>query len=189
VDHNRFTVSIRSVSGVPSRRDLLRGLAGAGLGLGATRLPHVAAAKKKRRSKKQKARPNAFGCLSVGVACKNADQCCSGICEGKNGKRSCRAHDTGGCKPGVRDTTCAASGTDMPCTTSAGAREGRCNTTTGNAGYCAVTRDCFECRTDMECQEFCGPGAACIPCADCPDTGGTSCATADGTCVPPPRPL
>ena len=42
---------------------------------------------------------NGFGCLDVGQACKNADECCSGRCRGK-GKKHCKAHDTGGCKAG-----------------------------------------------------------------------------------------
>jgi hypothetical protein len=90
LNQHRIAVVTRSLTSVPSRRDVLRGLVGAGLGLGAARLPAVVAAKKKR---KKKVKPNAFGCLNVDAACKNADQCCSGICEGKK----CRAHGIGTC--------------------------------------------------------------------------------------------
>jgi hypothetical protein len=172
MDQNRFAVLTHSMTRIPSRRDVLRGLVAAGLGLQAAPRPDVAAAKKRK-----KVRFNAFNCVSVGGFCKNAGQCCSGICEGKKGKRKCRAHDTGGCQPGGRDTICSASGTDIPCTTSTGAEVGQCNTTTGNAGFCAAAGSCFACTKDAQCQERYGqPEAACIRCDKCPQTGGTSCA-------------
>lgn len=57
MDENRSASLLRSVRGFPSRRHLLRGLAGAGLGLAGTRLPATVAAKKKRRKKKRKQAP------------------------------------------------------------------------------------------------------------------------------------
>jgi hypothetical protein len=55
VDRSHFAALTRALIAVPSRRHLLRGLAGAGLGLGVARLPQFAAAKKRKR-KKQAAR-------------------------------------------------------------------------------------------------------------------------------------
>ncbi|MGH2617078.1 MAG: hypothetical protein ACRDJC_17740, partial [Thermomicrobiales bacterium] len=125
MDQHRLTVVTRTLTSLPSRRDVLRGLFGAGLGLAAIRLPNVAAAKKKRR-KVKKARPNAFGCLEVGDPCKTADQCCSGICQGKKPKKGkkdkskCIAHNVGEC--GVGQDSCTAE--DFPC---------------GNNGFCYHT--------------------------------------------------
>src|SRR5215217_6836958 len=47
---------------LPSRRDVLRSLAGAGLGLGALRLPGIAAAKKKRKKRKKKTEQSTASC-------------------------------------------------------------------------------------------------------------------------------
>ncbi len=176
VNQHRFDGLTRSLASVPSRRDVLRGLAGAGLELGAARLPGVVAAGETRR-KVKKARPNAFGCLDVGNRCKNADQCCSGLCRGKRGKRRCRAHNTEGCTAGAPPHICDLG--NRPCTSSLG-DPGFCQTTTGKAGYCAAGGMCHACTTDAECRtaqggQF-GPLAACVRCAGCTLTGGTACA-------------
>jgi len=175
MNQNRFAAVTRLVSGVPSRRDLLRGLAGVGLGLGAARLPDRVEARKKGKPRIPK--PNAFGCLNVGDACKRAGQCCSGICEGKKGKRSCKAHDTGTCSTGGQPGTCG--GTDVACTSSLD-EEGYCATTTGNAGYCMLYPFCYACETDGDCRAaeggVLGPRAACIRCANCASFAGTACA-------------
>lgn len=175
MDKNRFDAVTRSLGGVPSRRTLLRALAGAGFGLGIAHPPYAGAARKKRKPRITR---NAFGCVDVGRFCKRADQCCSGVCAGKPGKKRCRAHDTGGCRPGAQDGSCTEPATDVPCTTSAGNTDGYCNTTTGGAGFCAYSGGCFACTRDAQCQELYGPRAACIRCDKCADTGGTSCAHA-----------
>ena len=89
----------RSLTSALSRRDVLRGLAGTGIGLGIARwsAPADARKKRKRRKKAKKAKPNAYDCLDVGDPCKNADHCCSGICQGKKGKKKCQAHGMGTC--------------------------------------------------------------------------------------------
>jgi hypothetical protein len=133
-----------------------------------------AAAKKKKR-KNKKINRNAFGCVNVGNVCKNSGQCCSGICEGKQGKKKCRAHDTGGCKPGHSESSCG--GTDVTCTTATGFPFGACSTTSGKAGYCAGDIACAQCSRDVDCQAELGPLAACVICADCAE--GTACATPD----------
>ena len=171
-----------TLTSAPSRRDVLRGLAAAGFGPGFARLPEFAGARKKRKKKKRKpkVRFNAFGCVSVGGFCQTAEQCCSGICEGEPGKKTCLAHDTGGCPPGIDEVGCGDPGTDVPCTLSTGETDGYlCNATTGNAGFCALTGDCFACRKDAECQEFYETSrAACVRCTACPETGGNACAYA-----------
>jgi hypothetical protein len=122
------------------------------------------------------------GCKNVGVKCKKKSDCCSGVCKGKKKKKKCRAHDTGGCKPGQQEAVCG--GEDVLCTTVAGL-EGVCDTTTGNAGYCTSDGGCFACQRDADCRSFCGPKAACIRCADeCADVGGTACVGPAGCDVP-----
>src|SRR5215211_5632125 len=69
-----------------------------------------------------------FECRDVGARCKSKDQCCSGICRGKDRKK-CRAHDVGSCK--TTQDTCVA-GANLP--------ENECGTTDGGTPcYCQVT--------------------------------------------------
>jgi hypothetical protein len=183
VDRNDFDALTRSLSALPSRRAIVRGFVGAGLGGALGRLPQSTVARKRRK----KVTLNAFGCVNVGDFCRNADQCCSGICEGKKGKKRCKGHGAQGCRPGIQDNTCDESGgTDVRCTTSTGDPNGVCGTTTGNAGYCLYSGGCYGCSKDVECQALCGPQAACIRCDDClQDVGvSTSCATPDNVPCP-----
>jgi hypothetical protein len=159
-----------------TRRYVLGGLAAA-LGLGTARLPDVAHARKRKKVKF-----NAFGCVDVGRFCKKAGQCCSGICQGKKGKKKCRAHDADICSSGDGNAFCNPdSPNPVACTTSTG--NGVCRTTTGNAGFCVEGGDCFPCTKDAECVPFCGAGAACFACAGCPE--GTACGSPSGECVFP----
>lgn len=130
MDTDRFDWLTRSLSTMLTRR----ALAG-GLGLGALALPHLSDAKKtrKRKKNKKKAKFNAFGCVNVGGFCKNDDQCCPGIYEGSNDKKTCQAHDVSSCEAGDRESTCG--GVDQSCIATDGSG-GLCNTTTGNAAYC-----------------------------------------------------
>lgn len=171
MDGNHFDALIHAFAIAAPRRAALSGALGAGLAALLTRsgVEEVTAKKKKR---KKKIKRNSFGCVNVGMFCKNDDQCCSGICEGKKGKKKCKAHDAEGCQAGQKSADCG--GIDVSCTSSAG-KEGTCNATTGNAGYCLNDGECFPCRKDADCQPFCGPAAACIVCADCEETS-TGCA-------------
>lgn len=176
MDADRFDRLSRAAARVLTRR----AMAGI-LGVGFLALPCLTdARKKKRRKRKQKIRRNAFGCVNVGRFCKSNGQCCSGIC---NGKKRCRAHDSGGCQAG--QDVCA--GTTVPCTTGTG-DAGLCVRTTGNAGYCSFSGRCTtpSCQKDADCQELCGPQAACIVCeGDC-HSGRTVCVgPADGSCIQP----
>lgn len=152
MDSTRFDALVRSLA--ESRRSLLAGA----LALGAGRIaaPAVEAKRKKRKRKKKPkmASPNAFGCLNVGDPCQAADQCCSGICDGTKGKRTCLAHDTG---------TCKQDGQLVPCNnrTNCG-----CFTTTGGSDVCAELfppSACAACRRDADCEALGFPqGSACI---------------------------
>jgi hypothetical protein len=180
MDENRVAVVTRTLSDRPSRRDVLCGLAAAGLGLGVARWPEMAEARKKGKKKHKKPKapnPNAFGCLDVGAACNNGVQCCSGICEGK----TCRAHHAGICKVDY----------DL-CTTGAGHVCGivdevettcACVLTTGNAPFCGDFSEgaiCRDCAKDTDCEVGFGVGAACVVLkgiceGQCADTGDTAC--------------
>jgi hypothetical protein len=178
MNQHHLAIVTRTSIGVPSRREVLRGLLAAGVG--ALRLKEAAAARKKR---KRKPRPkfNAFGCLNVGARCRGKDAlCCSGICQGKKSKKGekdrseCVGHDAATCLPGQQLAVCGGAA-DVACTTSAG-ESGQCTTTTGNAPYCVEFGTCFPCTRDLDCQAVCGPQAACTPCvAACGAEGGMAC--------------
>jgi hypothetical protein len=166
VETARFDHLTRAFATLLSRRTL----AGA-LGLGTLALPSlIDAKKKKRKKKKKKAKFNDFDCVNVGDFCKNAGQCCSGICQGKKGKKKCKAHNASTCQPG--QDVCIAN--IVGCTTDTGA-PGACVRTTGEAGYCQASGDCFPCQQDADCIAVCGAGAACIVCPSC-DEGGVQTA-------------
>jgi hypothetical protein len=163
---------------LPSRRDVLRGLAATGLGLGMGRLHDLVEAKKKRNRKKPKL--NAFGCVDVGGKCRgNSANCCSGICEGKKPKKgkkdksTCLAHNVLDCPTGLDG--CLESGVSC-------GMDGVCWQTTGKASFCGTgDGGCFACQKDVDCEPDFGPGAACTLCdGACPETGGLICRAAAG---------
>ena len=200
MDQIQFDAVTRTVRRLPSRRHVLRGLAGMGLGLGGLQLSDVANArkqhkgKKKAKKKQSKNQPetqpqpvfNAFGCLDVGQPCRgNSSLCCSGICQGAApppgapDTSTCVAHDTGVCKKGA--TTCEA-GTLVECVAD---DTSICFRTTGNAPFCGsvmidIKKYCRVCAKDTDCQAEYGPGAACVVfdgvCSGfCGVTGLTAC--------------
>jgi hypothetical protein len=189
IDITDFDDIARLFSVLPSRRDVLRGLAGAGFGLATLRqLGAVGAKNRKNRKKKPKLKRNAFGCVDVGGKCQGNDaNCCSGICEGKKPKKGkkdtsrCAGHDAGICTPG--SNTCALAGIAECDPSNSGCH---CVGTTGNATFCGDTSGvtdgslCRVCSKDTDCQAEFGPGAACIflegLCSIyCIDTGRTAC--------------
>jgi hypothetical protein len=153
MDQQRLRALTRTLNGVPSRRDVLRGLAGTGLGLSLARLPVLVAASTR----------NQYGCLNVGDRCRRASQCCSGICTRENGKKKCRAHHRSGCAE-----TADSCRKPVSCATS-----GLCVRTTGKASFCGISGGvCSGCTRDVECEPSYGPGAACVVCAECTNTDG-----------------
>jgi hypothetical protein len=195
MNHHRVPTWPRTVTRLPSRRDVLRGLAGAGPGLGIARLPDLVAAKKKHKRKKneKQPKPNAFGCFNVGAACKTEEQCCSGICEGKKGKRQCRAHGTGTCDQ--QDPGICEAGSPLLAICNGG--ECLCFRTTGGSKYCAdagfvrTHNQCADCQKDADCLALGFPaGSACAPIGGdfaCAETcgGGTACVIPCGAKPPP----
>lgn len=172
MQHSLKTALPPSLAVIPSRRNLLRGLAGLGLGIMAHAEPGSARRRKRKHRRKKKVTRNQFGCVDVGRACENAGQCCSGVCTGKQGKKTCQAHNQGACQAG--QDVCKGP-LENNCVTTTGL-DGQCAITTGHAGYCGITGVCAPCRRDTDCDPISGPGAACIVCAVCPETLGFACA-------------
>jgi hypothetical protein len=159
----------RVLTFIPSRRDVLRSLAGAAVGLTVLHAPDTGEAKKNRKHKprKPKLRRNEFGCVDVGGNCLgNSANCCSGICEGKKPKKGkkdssvCVAHDTAGIC--FADTDTSTVGMNVPC--HADNDLCFCVRTTGNAGFCGdfssssePPGSCQECCKDSDYQTDLGP--------------------------------
>jgi hypothetical protein len=200
VDPDRFDTLVRRYCRGSSRRRLVAALATVALGSPWAAVLDGSAGKgkkrKKRRKKRQTNQPpqfNEFGCVDVGGRCTNADQCCSGICEGGKSDKRCLAHDTSGCEAGLHSALCVDPSASRGCRTPADL-QGECDTTTGNAGYCSAfdvfieNQNCRPCRRDVDCQPFCGAQAACIRCSGCNEPGPlgfTACVGPDACTFPP----
>jgi hypothetical protein len=174
MEEHRFAALVRSLT--RSRRAVV----GSALGFGVLTVPGLIAARKRKHKKRKKKKVtfNDFGCVNVGGFCKNADQCCSGICEGKQGRQTCQEHDQTTCQAG-QDAYCSG-GTPQPCDTSDG-YSGACVHTTGNASFCQYTGACHVCSKDADCVPFCGPRSACIVADECCPSTGTACASVNSS--------
>ena len=96
MDQHRVDALTRTLKSVPTRRDVLRGLAGVGLGLGALRWPDAAEAGTRcTRKRRKKCRRAGQQCLSNGscaIVCGDAADCLFGCgCSDPNseGARHC----------------------------------------------------------------------------------------------------
>jgi hypothetical protein len=155
-----------------------RTAAGVLAGTAVPRLGDARRRKRRKRKKNKKVAFNDFGCVDTGKHCKSASQCCSGICHGKKGKKTCRAHDASTC---AGQEGCA--GEEAFCTTTSG-DDGLCFVTTGKAPFCAYTGTCFACTKDADCEPVCGAGAACTVCPGCEAGIETACSRASpGPCM------
>jgi hypothetical protein len=180
-----------------SRRGFLRGLAASGLGLGAARLPLLVTAQERKpkgrgKDKPRKPKPNQYGCLEVGDPCGRSSHCCSGICKGKKGKKTCRAHDTGTCHQTGTGICLSAKPQNISCNNNDGCR---CFTTTAGSNVCAELKpgDCADCGKDADCAAL-GfvPGTVCVPMFEGYCGGqcesGMACLTPCGPDFPEPTP-
>jgi hypothetical protein len=205
MDADRFDHFARTLTSHASRRVALVGLASGWLAAGslALRGPQAEAKKKHKKHKKhhlQDPSLNAFGCVDVGQACAGNDSlCCSGTCDGgkpKKGKRDtslCAAHHTGGCT--LATTYCSAGALISKC--GASGADARCQTTTGNASFCANVENfigsapqCRTCDKDADCEAITGPGSACVVFEGGPNCDSKFACTRRGssngtTCLPP----
>ena len=212
MDQHHLTTWTRSLSSLPSRRDVLRGLAGAGLGLSALRLSDAVAAKhknkkgKKRKRKKTSQTPitpppftlpplvfNQFGCVEVGQPCRGDNtNCCSGICQGsaptpgQPDTSRCAAHDTGTCRQDI-EGLCTIP--DLFLATCNNRTDCGCIRTTAGSNYCAELfggpgfSQCVSCERDADCIAAGLPAAsACAPVS--PGRCAGTCATGMACLVP-----
>jgi hypothetical protein len=199
MDQHRLTTWKRAFSGVPSRRDVLRGLVGAGLGLCSLRLTDVVAAKdkkqrKQRRRKKQAQAPvtapsfelpplviNEFGCIDVGQACRgDSALCCSGTCNGaapaagQPDSSRCAAHNTGTCRQQA-EGFCTTPAREV--TACNNRQDCVCFRTTGGSNFCGIpnTAQCAACQRDADCEVLGFPSkSACLPFSEGRCAGGCS---------------
>jgi hypothetical protein len=199
VNQTLFDAMRQAVTRLPSRRNLLRGLAGAGLSLSSLRLPDALEAKsgKQKRARKKKKpkipRPvfNQFGCLDVGQPCRgDGSLCCSGVCAGKKptkgkpDRRVCAAHNAGDCSPQRNycelDNPPVLSLCNLPSDTAL------CLVTTGSAPFCGsalgfdAAVHCQTCAKDADCVALgFPPGSACVQmgerCNACEATQNRAC--------------
>lgn len=191
MDGNRFDALARQLTDRSSRRDTLRALVGVGIGLRGGRLSGTAEAKKKGKRKgkhkrtNKKAKPNAFGCLSVGKACKSAEQCCSGICQGKKGEKQCLNHGAGTCNQEAQGFCEAANPELTTCNNSSFCL---CFRTTAGSNFCEDANpgsgsDCADCKKDADCAALgFPPGSACVPVSEGRCAG--QCESGTGCLVP-----
>jgi hypothetical protein len=163
MDNNRINATARAVSRWTTRRGAITILAGGVVAVLFRRDDADAAG----------------GCANVRNRCKRDAQCCSGICKGPNGKKTCRDHGVGSCAP-TQDGLCM----DLDygranCNQTVGCS---CYTTSGGARFCGQDETAFcpsvgTCKRDPDC----GAGAACAVkqtfCKGCPSTanGPTFC--------------
>jgi hypothetical protein len=163
MNEHRLHNLARTVASLPSRRDLLRSLAGAGVGLSiAPGTDHVEARKKRKKRKKNRKKskrpqPNAYGCLEVGDACSSEAECCSGICAGSKGRKTCQAHGTGLC-PQNHVGICLATADKVPVLKCGNSDLCFCYTTTAGSNFCGdrgprlgKTEACAACQKDADC--------------------------------------
>jgi len=176
------------LSRIPSRRDVLRGLVGAGLGLGSLRLSNVAGAKKKRTRKRKRKKckggtkrcgktcvPSTSCCSSS--ACGNGATCLNGTCNCPSGLKNC----VGACIPASQ--CCQACPGDKVCDAGVCACPAAApfvcpGDVCFSEGACCVTEGCpvgFEC-VDGLC--LC-PGADAINCGEVCCDGDTEVCKAE----------
>ena len=151
MDKHRSDFLTHTLSSVPSRRDVLRGLAAIGIGLGAApRTTPVEATH--------------FGCRHVGERCKRAGQCCSSQCRGPQGQKTCRAHGTGTCNQKIAGLCTNPDVTSITCNNRS---DCGCFRTTAGSNFCGELfppSECVECTKDADCVALGLPaGSACAP--------------------------
>jgi len=142
----------------------------------------------------------AAGCRTVAKPCRRARQCCSGICRGRRGKKTCRGHGAGTCKQQGQQLVCTAP--DLALSLCNNDRDCACVRTTSGTNFCGdflvpstctTCSACAKCDRDVDCVRQGFPkGSACVPftagrCAGlCP--GATRCMVPCGTVPRTPEP-
>jgi len=198
VDQHRFPEWQRVLNNVPSRRDILRGLGGAGLSLAALSLSDVVEARKKRKKRKTKpastVSPPATPCAPKCGRSQCGDDGCGGSCGSCPAGQFCRSGTC--CTPEPPAVTCAGRcgpvttiktcGQPVACSCPAGQvclSNGSCAVACNDDGDCSGcyvcggpttegARHCVSdvCGTPCSSTAECPPGTHCQPSAvGCPN--------------------
>ena len=126
----------------------------------------------------------AAACRARGETCRRGSQCCSGLCRGPRGRKTCRrAPLQGTCT--IASSVCA--GTLTPCGNDNGF-DCLCRVTARGTAFCGSleTGACIACGSNADCEQARpGSGWVCTRCATCPDTGNRACIA---PCPDPDRP-
>lgn len=162
MNHHRFTTWTSLVTHLPSRRDFLRGIAAAGLGLATIRPPGTADARKKRKKNKRKNRqalpPPAAPCTPKCGRKECGDDGCGGSCGGCGADQVCVTGTC--CTPQPLEKTCTARcGHGARCPL-------RCDTVI-DPGACSQLVAC-SCPNGHECLSNGSCGQVCEQASDCP---------------------
>jgi hypothetical protein len=190
LEAQRFDTFARLLARTTTRRRLFFSLALSPFaGILAARHAEDAAARRKRKKRAKKPKPNEYGCLEIGKSCNVEEQCCSGICEGKREKRKCRAHGIGTCEQNEPGLCEAGNPLDTVCN-----GECLCVRTTAGSNYCGtllMPSACADCKKDADCEAQGFPtGTACVPfggeftCAGQCEETGMACIVPCGTPLP-----
>jgi hypothetical protein len=202
MDQHLLPALAHVLSSIPSRRDVLRGLAGTGLGLAALRTPDTGEAKKRKHKKnkpcppcKKRKKGKCKGALPDGTPCPDG-ACQRGACQPTDpcpGQRSCE----GACIPTDQCCTqedCPATGglfccdglctnekqdAGSDCNQASECCSNYCRTTSVGLKRCAITCRGKECSLDSECCR--GFSCASGHCGRCFDSG-EGCASGADCC-------
>lgn len=183
MDQHRARNLTHALAAAPSRRGVLRGLAGAGLGCGAARLPAIAEAEKRRKPKAkpcgpcQTRRKGRCRAKPDGARCRECGSCRGGVCApDKVSCGPCReCDDAGFCVVKQDDASCGANGkclegicNERPTCTAAGAQCGKPEIPSCCSGICQViiadARFCLQGAAGAECYDGndCQEGVTCV---------------------------
>jgi len=161
MDGTRFDDMTKRLTETGTRRRLLGGFAGGALA------GFLALAAGDEVGAQEAAGRAAERCLREKQACKRGNQCCSGLCKGKRGKKKCRRAPGQGTCTTDRDI-CRVGEPRGICTK--GANQCGCLITTRGTAFCAGVGVATVCATDADCV-----AAFDVPNLVCARTAGAEC--------------
>ena len=137
MDANRFDALTRTLTAAGSRRRALRGLAAVAVVAVAARLGSGETA------------ANHTGCGHTGTGCRRGGHCCSGVCKGSRGKKTCRCPQRVCCQcalPPVGEADCgflaAGQTCDQRCAALGGIPVSSIAPGAGHTSTCSATGQC-----------------------------------------------
>ena len=171
MDQNRFETVTRSLTSLPSRRALLRGLAGLGFGFGIARLPQAGEAKPKRKLQRKQHKQNKTQPTQQNERATSRTDPARLATAGPCGP--CQKRKQGQCVPRPNGTPCDG-GICQDGVCQAPDPNPTCETTCAG---CCFDGQCYPGDTNANC------GTDGALCAACPSD---DVCTAEGVCGPPP---